>query len=136
LGKLDQYASQEKPHFSSGWLTVPKARHHIVEKVRHVEAGRVDQMQLGLDLHDLRNLLELSPLDDVYNVDKTGLFWKALPDRTLASERLSGGKVAKEWLSAVFGCIVSGTHKLLGPRCFKSVNVHNLTMEWRANKKA
>jgi hypothetical protein len=31
---------------------------------------------------------------DIYNADETGLFWKALPDRTLAfkNERVSSGK--------------------------------------------
>ena len=32
---------------------------------------------------------------DVYNMDKTGLFWKATPDTTLATETLSGIKKQK-----------------------------------------
>jgi hypothetical protein len=111
--------------------------------MRHGEAAAVDRTQLELDLSDLRNLLEQYPLEDIYNMDETGLFWKLLPDRTLASEELFGGKIAKARLSALFCCNASGTHKLdpwfihkfLAPRCFKGINIHTLEMEWRANKK-
>ena len=77
-------------------------------------------------------------------MDETGLFWKFLLDRTLASEQLPGGKLQKERISAVFCYNASGTHKLdpwfihnrLNPRCFKGINIYTLAMEWRANKKA
>jgi hypothetical protein len=79
-------------------------------------------------------------------MDETGLFWKLLPDRTLASEQLLGGKLRKERISVVFCCNASGTYKLdpwfihkrLKPRCFgyQGIKIQTLLLEWRANKKA
>lgn len=66
-----------------------------------------------------------------------------LPDRTLASEQLPEGKMAKERLSAVFYCNASGTLKLdpwytnsLVHVALKASNIQILEMKWRANKKA
>lgn len=144
--RLPQYSSslERKPHFSAGWLTAFKSRHHISQKIRHGEAAGVNRMQLELDLADLRTYLETFPLDDIYNFDETGLFWKALPDRTLASEQLPGGKLAKERITVAFCCNASGNHKMdpwfihkyRAPRCFQGINLKTLEMEWRANSKA
>ena len=103
-------------------------------------------MQLELELAELRTFLSDYDLDDIYNVDETGLFWKLLPDRTLASEQLPGGKLHKQRISVALCCNASGTHKLdpwvihnrQTPRCFgyKGIKIHTLPLEWRANKKA
>jgi DDE superfamily endonuclease len=103
-------------------------------------------MQLELDLVKLQTFLSDYPLEDIYNIDETGLFWKLLLDRTLASEQLPGGKLRKERISVVFCCNASRTHKLdpwfihkrYRPRCFgyKGIKIHTLPLEWRANKKA
>ena len=83
---LPQYSTLERPHWSDGWLTAFKQRHHIKQKMRHGESAGVDRMQLELELAELRTFLSDYDLDDIYNVDETGLFWKLLPDRTLASD--------------------------------------------------
>lgn len=41
-------------------------------------------------------------LDDVLNMDETGLFWKIRPDRTLATKAGSGGKKSKDLVTLVF----------------------------------
>jgi hypothetical protein len=66
------------------------------------------------------------------------------PDRTLASKRLAGRKKNKERLSIALCANADGSHKLdplvIGnsakPRCFKNVNLANLHMTYRNNKKA
>jgi hypothetical protein len=66
------------------------------------------------------------------------------PDTTLATQRLNGKKKDKERLTIALCCNGSGTHKLaplvIGkyakPRCFKNVNVDNLGVMYKANKKA
>ena len=66
------------------------------------------------------------PDDDVYNMDETGLFWKATLDLTLTTTSLKGKKIQKERLSLVLTCNATGTRKLdlwmvykyLNPRCF------------------
>ena len=103
-------------------------------------------MQLELDLAELRTFLLNYPLEDIYNMDETGLFWKLLPDRILASEQLPGGKFHKERISVAFCCNASGTHKLnpwiihkrLKLRCFKQqgIKIQTFPLKWKANKKA
>lgn len=89
-------------------------------------------------------LLEGYDPDDIYNLDETGLFFKCLPDKTLAfkGERCHGGKSSKERITVVPICNSTGTHKypliVIGkynsPRCFK--NVHSLPVHYYANTKA
>ncbi|GFY78833.1 jerky protein homolog [Trichonephila inaurata madagascariensis] len=71
--------------------------------------------------------------DDVYNVDETGVNWKALPRKSLASKReftAPGFKVSKKRVTAMLCANASGTHTLpllvIGKskklRCFKNVS--------------
>ncbi len=136
---LPQYSTLERPQWSDGWLTAFKQRHHINQKLRHGESAGIDRTQLELDLAELRTFLSDYPLEDIYNMDETGLFWKLLPDRTLASEQLPGGKLHKERISVAFCCNASGTHKLdpwfihkrLKPRCFshQGIKIQTLPLE-------
>ena len=79
-----------------------------------------------------------------FHVDKTGLFFKLLPDSTLAfkGETCHGGKRAKEGITVLVGGNAYGSEKLpllvigksKNPRCFKSV--HSLPVDYTASKKA
>ena len=73
--------------------------------------------------------------DRIYNADETGLNWKALPDKTLASKTANsapGHKVSKERVTVLVSANASGSHALplfqIGkaqkPRCFN--NIFNL----------
>ena len=72
-------------------------------------------------------LKEYKP-EDIYNADKTELFYRLLPDRTLELKNVDchGGKQSKERITALVCANMSGTDKLpmfvLGksakPRCF------------------
>ncbi|GFY65775.1 jerky-like protein [Trichonephila inaurata madagascariensis] len=76
--------------------------------------------------------------DDVYNVEETGVNWKAQPSKSLASKREStatGFKVNKERATAMVCVNASGAHilqllvigKSKKPHCFKSVScLHTL----------
>jgi hypothetical protein len=55
----------------------------------------IDQVALKVALKDLQLLYDQYESRDIYNMDETGLFWKAMPDRTLALEALASGKRAK-----------------------------------------
>jgi hypothetical protein len=71
-------------------------------------------------------------------------FFRLEPDRTLATQRLSGRKKNKERLSIALCANSDGSHKLpplvIGkyakPRCFKNVNIRNLPMTYQNNGKA
>jgi hypothetical protein len=66
------------------------------------------------------------------------------PDRTLATQRLSGRKKNKERLSIALCTNADGSHKLnplvIGkyakPRCFKNIKIQNLPIMYRNNAKA
>ena len=66
-------------------------------------------------------------LSQVYNCDETGLYWKALPTKTLASQReekAPGYKVSKERVTILACANATGDHKL--PLTMKSTKVQTL----------
>ena len=95
---------------------------------------------------ELRAIVAPYPPNDVYNMDETGLFWKAIPDTTLATEAQSGMKKQKARISLGNCTNADGSDKLpllvIGsaqqPRCFAAnkVNITLLDIIWRYNKKA
>ena len=77
-------------------------------------------------------------------MDETGLFYRLEPDQTLATHRLAGRKKDKERLTIALCANADGSHKLnplvIGkfakPRCFTNINISNLPVTYRNNKKA
>jgi hypothetical protein len=76
-------------------------------------------------------------------MDETGLFYRALPDRTLkiCGEECKGGKSSKERLTIKLCCNLAGDFekpvvigKAKTPRCLRSVSA--LPVTWKCNKKA
>jgi len=92
---MRQYRELPVPKFSAGWLDALMTRYRISRRTRHGEAGKVDAMQLELDLAEIRSILEDYPLADIYHMDETALYWKSSPDNSLASEELRGGEADK-----------------------------------------
>lgn len=84
-------------------------------------------------------------MEDIFNADETGLFWKALPNKTLAisGEECKGGKLAKERLTVLF-CVSFTGEKLKplvigkseNPRCLNKIDKKLLPVEWKWNNKA
>ncbi|GFS38620.1 jerky-like protein [Trichonephila inaurata madagascariensis] len=81
----------------------------------------------------LKSVEEDYSRDDAYNIDETGVNWKTLPRKSLASKReptAPGFKVNKERVTAMVYANASETHSLpllvIGkskkPRCFKNVS--------------
>ena len=83
---------------------------------------------------------------DQYNCDETGLFWKALPDRSLSTVPLPGAKRDKTRITIHYCVNATGNHKLqpwiIGkfkkPRCFAAAGilVERLACTYYANAKA
>jgi len=68
----------------------------------------------------------------MFNCDETGLFYRAMPDKSLAQKRdaVKGGKLVKERLTVLFCCSASGEKleplvigKARKPHVFDVVNV-------------
>lgn len=131
--------------FSDGWLRNFKKRYDLAFKRMCGESGSVDQtLVTNYRADKLCALLRQYPPENVFNCDETGLFYKMLPDKTLAlsGEPCHGGKHSKERLTVVVGGNMTGTEKLpllvigksKNPRCFKGVK--SLPVWYEANSKA
>ena len=124
---------------SNGWLESWKSRHSI-RRERQCRQGTVSAYKSRL-----LDILEGYNLDDVFNADETGLYFKALPDKTLAArgDRAKGIKVRKDRITLMFACsatceklkpLIIG--KSANPRCIKNVKRDRLGAMYVANKKA
>lgn len=146
--KLPQYVNLDPPKFSAGWLSAFKARHDIKKRKRHGEAAEVDKIEMEKELQEIRKICDLYPLQDIFNMDETALNYRASPDSSLSSESVPGGKLNKARVTANFCCNADGSQKMQpwfigtaqNPRSFGTgknrVEVHNLGLVWRYNKKA
>ncbi|KAE9540952.1 hypothetical protein AGLY_004197 [Aphis glycines] len=138
LGIIDFKASE-------GWLGKFKQRHNITY-------GKISGEALNVDLNVTNSWLinvwpklnEKYTLDNIFNADETGIFYKMIPDKTLKfkGEKCVGGKLSKERITAFVAANMSGTEKrkimVIGksknPRCFK--NIKRLPVTYKANKSA
>ena len=123
---IDEFAA------SSGWLDRFKNRHGIVYRqiCGEAESVKPDDVELWWST-TLPTLLKDYPLENVYNADEFGLFFKLLPDKSLVFKKESchGGKLSKERVTVLTCANATGTHKLRllvirksrSPRCFKNV---------------
>lgn len=135
----------EEFKFTDGWLRGFKKRHGISFKKVSGESGAVDQTIVSdYRVTKLQALLKEYAPSDIFNCDETGLFFKMLPDRTLAfsGESCASGKLSKERITVMVGANATGTEKLpllvigkaRNPRCFKAVRT--LPVEYDSNSKA
>lgn len=129
---------------STGWLKRFKSRHGIRELQIQGEKLSADSLKIKL-----RNKLnqENYALENVYNADETGLNWKALSRKTLASRRelaAPGPKISKDRIIAIACANATGSHRLAmpvvgkskKPRCFKHVNMSAMPIVYTSQKSA
>ena len=93
----------------------------------------------------LPKICEGYALRDIYNLDESGLFYRNLPDYSLAikGEDCTGGKKAKQRITLVFIASAAGEMLKLevignaaNPRCFKNKVKSHLPVHWMSNRKA
>ena len=131
---------------SQGWLENFQERYNISSKHIHGESESADLEQVNKGRESLQELLIGHDLNDIYNADETGLFFRLGPDQTLAtkSDNAKGFKKDKERITVLLCCNASGTRKVLPfvlgkakkPHCFKNINMNNLPVKYSSNKKA
>ena len=68
---------------SNGWLESFKARHNIRFAALSGEAADVDPTVVDDWEKRLETILEGYELEDIYNADETGVFFRALPTKSL-----------------------------------------------------
>ncbi|GBO12683.1 Tigger transposable element-derived protein 6 [Araneus ventricosus] len=81
----------------NGWLENFKKMHNIVFRKLCGENASADESFYEEWLSELPSLLKDYKSDDVFNADKTGLFFQCLPNKTAAfkGEEYHGGKQSK-----------------------------------------
>lgn len=119
---------------SSGWLSKFKQRHGIRQLDVQGESLSGDAVASEAFVKTFKETVVNAGFsrDDVYNADETGVNWRSLPRKSLASRnetRAPGYKVSKDRVTAMVCANASGTHSLplllIGkskkPRCFKNI---------------
>lgn len=142
--RLPQYNEVDSPKWSNGWIDGFKKRFKIKEYIRHGEASSADinNPQAISQMEELRALCATYDPCNIFNMDETGLFWKLTPNRTLATQAVSGGKKSKDRITVAFTVNADGSEKLepwvigksKNPRCFKHLNRNLLRVTYRYNK--
>ena len=120
---------------------------YIVKMVGFVHDTQAVREQFGVNEEQIRNIRPLIrksyDSSDIFNADKTGLFYKLTPDKTLkfVGETCSGGKLSKDRITVLVAANMSSTEKrkllVIGKSknlsCFK--NKH-LLIKYRSNSRA
>lgn len=133
---------------SNGWLESFRRRNGIRFSCRQGESADVNEL-LTLTVEEWKDRLPALCASyrpsDVFNVDETGLFYRALPDKShaLKGEKCEGGKKAKERVTIALCCSLTGEKikpvvigESQGTQCFRGVTQSCLPVTWRANRKA
>lgn len=134
---------------SSGWLDNWKKRYGVRQLHVSGEKLSADSKSADLFVERLRTIIENEKLTrkQLYNCDETGLNFKMLPDKSLAShdeKSAPGHKMSKERITVLPCSNASGEHKLrllvIGkskkPRAFKNLNLQGLPTAYRNQKSA
>ena len=115
---------------SNGWLEKWKKRHNVKQFSVAGEDGEVSAETLESWAERLPEVVKGYKLKDIWNADETGLFWRALPDKSLSVSkgRCKGGKHAKRRITVLLIVNALGekeTPVIIGnslkPRCFKNI---------------
>ncbi|GBC37707.2 tigger transposable element-derived protein 6-like [Rhizophagus irregularis DAOM 181602=DAOM 197198] len=122
---------------SDGWVAGFKKCHNLESYVKHGEAASApSEEDLNEMRKDLQNILKEYSPDDIFNIDKTGLYWKMELNRTLSTGPVVGKKLSKEWVTIALCCNASGTKKVKpvfigksqNPRALKNVPKSSLPL--------
>lgn len=128
---------------NNGWLGRWKNKENVSFHRMHGEQSAADKEGANDWIKNiLPNLIKNYKEIDIYNADESGLFYKALPNGTLASkgEKVEGGKVQKDRLTLLFICNMDGSDKHIfcigrskNPICFRGKSV---PLPYYANRKS
>jgi hypothetical protein len=129
---------------SSGWLHNFKQRYSIQEYNKHGESQSAPIEQIPQMRMELRNILKDYRLEDIFNCDETGLFWKMEPNRGLSTGPILGTKQNKDRVTILLTCNCIGTeklkplfiHKYQTPRPLKGIDKSTLPVDYYWNSKA
>ena len=114
---------------SNGLLQSFKRQHNLQRMNTAGEDGDVNEKVLESWNEQAREITREYKPEDVWNMDKTGCFWKGLPDTSMNEKgtRCRGGKQAKQHNTWAFFVNAAGEEdaivigRYVRPRCFASL---------------
>ena len=135
---------------SQGWLSRFKQRHGIGQISISGEIRSADDGAANAYPAELKKIIDAGGYvaEQIYNADETGVYYKMLPDKTLAiksdEHRKEGFKSIKERVTLLFTVNKTGSHKLkplligksMNPRCLHHVNRKSLPLIYTSSKNA
>jgi len=152
LENTEGIPEEEKFTASDGWLSRWKKRYGVRElKVSGEKLSAINQMnQLEKFKRRLLRMMIRHDLqaEQIYNADETGLYYRMLPDKTLASKEekaAPGYKKSKDRVTLMACSNVTGDHKLKpvligkskNPRVFSRNKIDKSTLPvWYENQKS
>ena len=133
--------------YSSKWLWDWKRRHPINVQVRHREGDSANTVGIAIARADIPMLLAGVDPDLIYNFDETGLLFRQLPKKSLASvhsKGRKGKKFAKDRITVGLFVNATGTDKFVpivignakSPRCFGRWKPADINVPYYSNKTA
>ena len=98
--------------FSTEWVDDFKRRHRIKKYKQHDEAESADVADSEERMTELQNIVKKYEMQNTYNMNEAALYWRMVPDVTLATEHQTDSKRQKKHLSVMTYCNVNESHKL------------------------
>ena len=128
---------------SNVWLFKFERRNHFKSYRCHGDEGGADEEAIQREPPVLLQHLSSFCVNDVFNADEFGLFYRQLPNTTIGPSRLRGRKKRKDGLKFLTCCQGDGTERLLSlvvgysrrPGCFRRHNVALDGIEYCNRKK-
>lgn len=99
--------------FSCGWLDRFKKRYRLTFRRVRGESLDADQNAIDEQLPRILRIVATYSYKDVLNADEFGLFYRQLPNWTLANTSVSGFKKEKSRLTFLACCNNDGSEKCL-----------------------
>ena len=130
---------------SNGWLECWQKRYSVKLATLSGESAEVPQDVVDDWSKRLPALTEGYVLADIYNADETGLYFRALPSRSMVikGDPRKGIKTSKDRITVLLACSAAGEKltplvigKAANPRCFRGVDKALIPVTYRSNRKA
>ena len=129
---------------TNGWLERWKRRYNVQKVAVSGESGDVSGVTVSAWKERLPEILREYDKKNLYNLDETGCFWKALPQQGFAEKgkQCRGGKKSKRRFTIAFMVNAAGEKvkpvviwKSANPRCFRGFDKRQLPVKYYDQKR-
>ncbi|OAD75672.1 Homeodomain-like DNA binding domain-containing transcription factor, partial [Phycomyces blakesleeanus NRRL 1555(-)] len=105
---------EDMPSFSDGWIAKLKKRLGVKSRKMYGKSCSApkDTKEINLRVEEIKKKLRMYKRKDIFNFDKTGLFYKQPPVSTILTAAISGRKTNKVQLTVTLICNSNGFWKL------------------------